>query len=91
MSFLSSASVDPAAFCHEPLVVTDPKARLETLLGDLELRSRRPGGEALHPDLVLLWTPHEKRVLGAVDLLENLLRGIGSNEHDQRPRPAPIP
>jgi len=34
----------------------------------------------LHPDLVLLWTAHEKRVLAAVDLLENLLRGIAKDE-----------
>jgi metal transporter CNNM len=77
---MEGAPVDPAAFCHEPLVVTDPKAKLETVLSDLQLRSRRPGGEPLHPDLVLLWTAHEKRVLAAVDLLENLLRGIATDE-----------
>ncbi len=77
---MEGAHVDPGAFCHEPLVVTDPKTRLEAVLGDLQLRSRRPGGAPLHPDLILLWTPDEKRVLGAVDLLENLLRGIRSND-----------
>ncbi len=78
--FMAGASVDPTAFCHEPLVVTDPKAKLEAVLSDLQLRTRRPGGEPLHPDLVLLWASHEKRVLAAVDLLENLLRGIGTDE-----------
>jgi hypothetical protein len=77
---MEGAPVDPGAFCHEPLVVTDPKAKLETVLSDLQLRSRRPGGEPLHPDLVLLWTAHEKRVLAAADLLENLLRGIATDE-----------
>lgn len=77
---MEGAPVDPAAFCHEPLVVTDPKAKLEAVLSDLQLRSRGPGGEPLHPDLVLLWTAHEKRVLAAVDLLENLLRGIATDD-----------
>lgn len=77
---MEGAPVDPAAFCHEPLVVTDPKAKLEAVLSDLQLRSRGPGGEPLHPDLVLLWTAQEKRVLAAVDLLENLLRGIATDD-----------
>jgi metal transporter CNNM len=84
---MEAAPVDPAAFCHAPLVVTDPKAKLEAVLSDLQLRSRRPGGEPLHPDLVLLWTAHEKRVLTGVDLLENLLRGIATDEpHSSLPR-----
>ena len=77
---MEGVPIDPAAFCHEPLVVTDPETRLEAVLSDLQLRSRRPGGEPLHPDLVLLWTAREKRVLAAVDLLENLLRGIATEE-----------
>lgn len=71
-----SAPVDPGAFCHEPLIVTDPNTRLEAVLGNLRLRSRRPGRQPLHPTVVLLWTPDDKRVLTGADLLENLLRGI---------------
>lgn len=67
--------IDPCRFCHEPLVITDPETRLEMVLDNLQLRSRKPGGKALHPHLVLLWTPHERRVLTGVDLLATLLRG----------------
>ncbi|NNL84897.1 MAG: DUF21 domain-containing protein [Myxococcales bacterium] len=87
---MEGAPVDPAAFCHEPLVVTDPNAKLEAVLSDLQLRSRRPGGEPLHPDLVLLWTAHEKRVLAAADLLENLLRGIAQARRVVDARPEPL-
>ncbi|NNL66807.1 MAG: DUF21 domain-containing protein [Myxococcales bacterium] len=68
--------VDPARHCHRPLVVTDPKTRLEAVLAQIELQSRRPDRPALHPTLILLWTPSDKRVLTGVDLLENLLRGV---------------
>jgi hypothetical protein len=75
---MEGSSVDPMIHCHEPLVVTEPETKLEALLGDIELRARRPGGQALHPTLILLWTPEDKRVLTGVDLLETLLRGVTS-------------
>ncbi len=71
--------VDPADFCHDPLVVTDPATKLEAVLSTLEMRAGRAGGRALRPNLVLLWAPSEKRVLTEVDLLEYLLRGITSD------------
>lgn len=70
--------VDPAEFCHEPVIVGDPETKLEEILGRLQLRAAQPGREPLHPDLVLLWTAHDKRVLTGPDLLENLLRGIAA-------------
>jgi len=75
-ALMDPAPVDPAAFCHEPLVVTDPNTKLEWILSHLRLRARIPGRKPLHPDLVLLWTPSDRRVLTGVDLLENLLRGV---------------
>ncbi|MDH3213927.1 MAG: DUF21 domain-containing protein [Myxococcales bacterium] len=77
-ALMDPAPVEPADFCHEPLVVTDPKTKLEAVLSSLRLHPRLPGRKPLHPDLVLLWTAHDKRVLTGVDLLENLLRGIAT-------------
>jgi CBS domain containing-hemolysin-like protein len=77
---MNRTPVDPADFCHEPLVVTNPKTKLEAVLSSLQLRSRQPGSKPLHPDLVLLWTASDKRILTGVDLLENLLRGISTGE-----------
>jgi hypothetical protein len=77
---MDRAPVDPADFCHEPLVVTDPKTNLETVLANLQFRSRQPGRKPLHPDLVLLWTAYDRRVLTGVDLLENLLHGIAKTD-----------
>ena len=75
---MDAGPVDPSSFCHEPLVVTDPSAELETVLAELELRAQRPGGKRLHLDLVLLWTPDQRRLLTGVDVLEYLLRGIAT-------------
>jgi len=75
---MEPSPVDPGAFCHEPLVITDPKTRLERILSNLRLHPRQPGRKPLHPDLVLLWTASDRRVLTGVDLLENLLRGVAS-------------
>jgi len=78
-ALMDPAPVDPTGFCHAPLVVTDPDTKLEWILSNLQLRSRRPGRKPLHPDLVLLWAPSDKRVLTGVDLLENLLRGVAAD------------
>lgn len=73
---MEPAPVDPSSFCHEPVVVTDPNTELESILSNLQLRPWLPGRKPLHPDLVLLWTASDKRVLTGVDLLEYLLRGV---------------
>ncbi len=75
---IEAAPVRPGDFCHEPLVVTDEATKLESVLGNLDLRPGRSGGQPHHPDLVLLWTDRHRRVLTGADLLENLLRGISS-------------
>ncbi len=75
---LMDGPVEPRSYCHEPLVVTDPATRLEAVLGRLRFRSRRQDPVPLHLNIVLLWTPDEKRVLTGVDLLEYLLRGTST-------------
>lgn len=72
--------VDARLHCHEPLVVTDPETKLQTVLEGLELVAPRSPEMALHPRLVLLWMPRDKRVLTDVDLLETLLRGVVRRE-----------
>jgi len=79
-AFLDPGRANPGDYCHAPLVVTDPEAKLETVLGDLELRLDRTGREPLHPNVALLWTPCDKRILTGVDLLAYLLRGIATCE-----------
>jgi hypothetical protein len=82
---MEAPPVDPAGFCHEPIVVRDAATRLEAILRQIELLSRWPGGTARHPKVVLLWTEAERRVLTGVDLLENLLRGI-ADDVTERPQ-----
>jgi CBS domain containing-hemolysin-like protein len=75
---MEPAPIDPADFCHHPLIVTDPSTKLEVVLSGLGLSSRHVDGQPLHPDLVVLWTDQEKSVLTGVDLLEHLLRGVAT-------------
>lgn len=73
---MNVGSVDPHDFCHEPVVITDPACKLESVLGEIRLLARRPGEDRMDFGPVLLWTPNDKRILTGAHLLRNLLRGI---------------
>lgn len=75
-ALMEGRRVDPASYCHEPLLVSDPETKLESVLGRIELHTQRSGDPGLHPTLTLLWTPTNRRVLTGADLLEQLLRGV---------------
>ncbi len=60
------------AFCHRPVLVTDPSTRLAQVLGRLEADT---GDDVLHKDAILLWS-QEKRIITGADILGFLMRGI---------------
>jgi hypothetical protein len=70
---------DPAGFCHRPLVVGDGDRPLGQVLGGLTVRPERPGDDVIDEDVILVWTPAEKRIITGADLLGRLLRGIARN------------
>lgn len=76
---MNAGSVDPYDFCHEPVVITDPARKLESVLSEIRLQARRPGGDMMYFGPVLLWTPEDKRILTGAHLLRNLLRGIAES------------
>lgn len=45
---MESGPIDPADFCHHPLIVTDPSTKLEVVLSGLGLSSRHVDGQPLH-------------------------------------------
>ena len=49
-------SVDARSFCHRPIMVTDPAARLGGYLGLLEHRPVRRGDDVIDHDLIVFWT-----------------------------------
>jgi hypothetical protein len=68
---------DPQAYCHRPIVVTDPDARLDSVLGRLRVRPERPGDDVIDEDLILVWGK-TRRVITGSDLLGRLLRGVAT-------------
>lgn len=73
---LDPGSVDARAFCHRPILVTDPAARLGEYLGLLEHRPIRRGDDVIDHDIIVVWTDDDRRVITGADLLGRLLRGI---------------
>lgn len=67
---------DPMAACHRPLIVYDPKLSLGQVLGRLSVRPEGPGDDVVDEDLILVWTPGDKRIITGADILGRLLRGI---------------
>jgi hypothetical protein len=65
------------AYCHRPVVITDAQMPLGHIIADLKLGMEPSSDSAIQKDIVLLWTPEEKRVVTGADILGRLLRGIG--------------
>jgi len=72
--------VDGYAYCHRPVVITDPTSPLGHIIGDLRRGMDAESDAVIEKDIVLLWTDTQKRVITGADLLGRLLRGITSTE-----------
>ncbi len=70
--------VDAYEHCHRPIVVTDPASPLGHIISALKEGMDSRSDSAIDKDIVLLWTPDDKRVITGADLLGRLLRGIDS-------------
>ena len=73
---LDPGSVDARSFCHRPIIVTDPGARLGNYLSLLEHRPVRRGDDVIDHDLIVFWTDDDRRIITGADILGRLLRGI---------------
>jgi CBS domain containing-hemolysin-like protein len=71
---------DPYRYCHRPILVLDDAEPL----GDIMLRLKLSDSEdvahdaALVKDVVLVWTPHLRKIITGADILGRLLKGINS-------------
>ena len=77
-TLLEGAAFSAARHCHRPLVVRDPATRLGHLLHRLRVDPSTSEDDVIDRDVILLWTPSEKRVLTGADILGRLLRGIAT-------------
>ncbi|MGD2167917.1 MAG: DUF21 domain-containing protein [Gammaproteobacteria bacterium] len=75
-----AASLDPYAYCHRPIVISNPNNPLGHIIRDLRKGMDPQSDAVIDKDIVLLWTATEKRVITGADLLGRLLRGIDAVE-----------
>ena len=66
--------LDPAAFCHRPVIIRDRYAPLGDAINRLRFEPL-PSDEILDKDIILVWGD-ERRVITGADILGRLLRGI---------------
>ena len=67
---------DPAAFCHHPLITSDPDEVLGRILTRLGVDPEYKGDDVIDEDLILLWNEQDRRIVTGADILGRLLRGI---------------
>jgi hypothetical protein len=68
--------LNPFAFCHRPITVTDTETQLGDVIQQLKTYPRKYGDDIVDHDIILVWTQEVKRVITGADILGRLLRGI---------------
>jgi metal transporter CNNM len=76
-AMLGSGEVPIAPFCHRPIVIQDPKTKIDAVLPRLRASRKQAGDDLIKDDIVLVWGS-ERRVITGSDILGRLLRGIAS-------------
>ena len=79
-TLFEAAAPKPEAYWHRPIVVSDPATRLGEVIGRMRVDAEHPGDDVVDHDLILVWTPQERRIITGADLLGRLLRGIATRE-----------
>ena len=72
--------VDIYSCCYRPVVVSDSKATLDTVLGEFVVEADDTNDDVVDRDVVLYWTEEEKRIITGADIFGRLLRGIAKRE-----------
>lgn len=72
--------VDIYGCCYRPVVVSDPKETLDTVLGELVVEADDKNDDVVDRDVIIYWTETEKRIVTGADIFGRLLRGIARRE-----------
>jgi len=70
------SDVDAYASCHRPIIVTDPQATLDEVLGQFVVEADDGDDLVVDRDVVLYWTDESRRIVTGGDILGRLLQGI---------------
>ncbi len=71
----------PYAYCHLPVVITDPNLTIGKVLPELEVYSKHETDDVIENDIILIWSD-QKRVITGADILGRLLRGIAKTDKE---------
>jgi hypothetical protein len=74
--------INPYAYCHRPILVTDPATLLGKVVSGLKVYPKTTVDDVIDEDLILIWS-EEKRVITGADILGRLLRGIAIRDIGQ--------
>lgn len=74
-AIFSTASTNPYAFCHRPVIIRNPAAPLGEAITRLRFDTSAPDDHLIRYDTILIWTQQPRLITGP-DLLGRLLRGI---------------
>ena len=85
-SLFSTISVDPEIYWHRPIIITDMRTPLGSVIGRMKVKAEHPEDDVIDNDLILVWG-HQKRIITGADLLGRLLRGIVTQDASHN-RPA---
>ncbi len=85
-ALFSAVSVDLETYWHRPIIITDMRTPLGSVIGRMKVKAEHPEDDVIDNDLILVWG-HQKRIITGADLLGRLLRGIVTLDANQN-RPA---
>ena len=74
-SLFNPMTVDPEFYWHRPIIITDMRTPLGSVIGRMKVKPEHPEDDVIDNDLILVWG-QEKRIITGADLLGRLLRGI---------------
>ncbi len=73
---VTGKGIDIYDHCHRPIVVSDREESLDSVLGEFVVEAEDSSDLVVDRDVVLYWTPEEKRIITGADIFGRLLKGI---------------
>ncbi|MFT6861933.1 MAG: metal transporter CNNM [Akkermansiaceae bacterium] len=74
--FVDGSEADVYSHCHRPIIVTSSEIHLDTVLGDFVVEADHKDDHIVDNDVILYWTPDQKRIITGADIFGSLLKGI---------------
>ena len=81
-SIFNAVSVEPVIHWHRPIIVTNMRTPLGSVIGHMKVKPEHPEDDVIDNDLILVWG-EQKRIITGADLLGRLLRGIVTHDANQ--------